>query len=47
MSGEAYNVGFVQDGNTKLIANFIAGIVREDLFQIIENNKYPDGHIGY
>ena len=45
MSGETYNVGFVQDGNTKLLANCIAGLVRGDLFQIIGNNKYPDGHM--
>ena len=43
-SGENYNVGYVDVGNTALIATIIKDYLNCDSFEIVPVNKYPDNY---
>lgn len=41
-TGENYNVGNVEVGNTAMVASYIKDYLKADSFEIIPVNKYPD-----
>ena len=41
-TGENYNVGNVEVGNTAIVASYIKDYLKADSFEIIPVNKYPD-----
>lgn len=41
-TGENYNVGNVEVGNTAMVASYIKDYLKADSFEIIPANKYPD-----
>lgn len=41
-TGENYNVGNVEVGNTVMVASYIKDYLKADSFEIIPVNKYPD-----
>ncbi len=43
-TGENYNVGFIEKGNTHIIADMIAGETGADIFEIRTVNTYPDSY---
>lgn len=43
-TGENYNVGFIQEGNTAKMAKIIAAQTGADLFEIIPEVPYPDDY---
>ena len=45
LPGDTYNVGYVQDGNTKVLGNLIASYLKADQFHIIGENRYPESHM--
>ena len=45
LKGDTYNIGMVDEGNTQILANFIANYVKSDLYHIIGNNEYPEDHM--
>ena len=40
-TGENYNVGYIEEGNTAIIANIIADALKADKFEIVPENDYP------
>ena len=45
LKGDTYNIGMVEEGNTQIIAKYIANYLKADLYQIEGDNKYPDDHM--
>ena len=43
-TGENYNVGFIQEGNTAKMAKIIAAQTGADLFEIVPEVPYPDDY---
>lgn len=43
-TGENYNVGFIQEGNTAKMAKIIAAQTGADLFEIVPEVHYPDDY---
>lgn len=43
-TGENYNVGNVEIGNTAMMASYIKDYLNADSFEIIPTNKYPDDY---
>lgn len=43
-TGENYNVGNVEVGNTAIMASYIKEYLKADSFEIIPVNKYPDSY---
>lgn len=41
-TGENYNVGNIEVGNTAMVASYIKDYLKADSFEIIPVNKYPD-----
>ena len=41
-TGENYNVGNVEVGNTAMVASYIKEYLNADSFEIVPNEKYPD-----
>ena len=41
-TGENYNVGNVEVGNTAMVASYIKDYLKADSFEIVPVNKYPD-----
>lgn len=44
LAGEQYNVGYVEEGNTSIIAHMIAEETDSDLFEITAVTPYPTSH---
>lgn len=44
LAGEQYNVGYVEEGNTSIIAHMIAEETASDLFEITAVTPYPTSH---
>ena len=40
-TGENYNVGYIEKGNTHIIADMIAGATGADIFEIVPEKDYP------
>ena len=40
-TGENYNVGYIEEGNTAIIANMIANATGADKFEIVPEKPYP------
>ena len=40
-TGENYNVGYIEEGNTAIIADMIADATGADKFEIVPENAYP------
>ena len=45
MKGDTYNIGIVEEGNTQILAKYIANYLKADLYQIEGDNKYPEDHM--
>ena len=45
LKGDTYNIGMVEEGNTEILAKYIANYLKADLYQIEGDNKYPDDHM--
>ena len=43
-TGENYNVGNVEVGNTAIVASYIKDYLKADSFEIVPVEKYPDGY---
>lgn len=43
-TGENYNVGNVEVGNTAMMASYIKDYLNADSFEIVPTNKYPDDY---
>ena len=43
-TGENYNVGNVDVGNTAIMASYIKEYLKTDSFEIVPENKYPDSY---
>ena len=43
-TGENYNVGFIKEGNTAIIADMIAEAVGADKFEIVPEKTYPTSY---
>ena len=40
-TGENYNVGYIEKGNTHIIADMIADATGADIFEIVPEKGYP------
>ena len=43
-AGENYEVGYVEEGNTAIVAHMIAGKIVSDVFEIVPLEAYPEGY---
>ncbi len=43
-TGENYNVGNIEVGNTAIMASYIKEYLKADSFEIVPENKYPDSY---
>lgn len=43
-TGENYNVGYIEKGNTHILADMIADATGADRFEIVPANPYPDSY---
>ena len=43
-TGENYNVGNVEVGNTAIMASYMKNYLKADSFEIVPVNKYPDSY---
>ena len=43
-AGENYEVGYVEEGNTAIVAHMIAGKIVSDVFEIIPLEAYPESY---
>ena len=39
--GDTYNLGMVKEGNTQILAKYIATYLKADQYHIVGDNKYP------
>ena len=39
--GDTYNLGMVKEGNTQILAKYIANYLKADQYHIVGDNKYP------
>ena len=43
-TGENYNVGVIETGNTRIVADMIADATGADRFEIVPEVRYPHGY---
>lgn len=43
-TGENYNVGYIKEGNTRIIADMIADAMGADRFEIVPEKSYPENY---
>jgi flavodoxin len=45
LKGDTYNIGMVEEGNTQILAKYIANYLKGDLYHIEGDNNYPEDHM--